>query len=67
MESSALLNRLECIVEKHIDAYSVWFISLTHFHQCERKETFIQQIQCLDIDTQAEIALCIQEVSEFWT
>lgn len=32
--------------------------------QCERKETFIQQIQCLDIDTQAEIALCIQEVTQ---
>lgn len=34
-----------------------------HRYQCERKETFIQQIQCLEIDTQAEIALCIQEVS----
>ncbi|KTG31287.1 hypothetical protein cypCar_00036345, partial [Cyprinus carpio] len=32
--------------------------------QCERKETFIQQIQCLDIDTQAELALCIQEVTQ---
>ncbi|XP_052471181.1 girdin isoform X1 [Carassius gibelio] len=32
--------------------------------QCERKETFIQQIQCLHIDTQTELALCIQEVTQ---
>lgn len=30
--------------------------------QCERKETFIQQIQSLDIETQAAIAGCIQQV-----
>uniref|UniRef100_A0A4W4FVF6 HOOK N-terminal domain-containing protein n=1 Tax=Electrophorus electricus TaxID=8005 RepID=A0A4W4FVF6_ELEEL len=30
--------------------------------QCETKETFIQQIQSLDIETQADLALCIQEV-----
>uniref|UniRef100_A0A3Q3JEH3 HOOK N-terminal domain-containing protein n=1 Tax=Monopterus albus TaxID=43700 RepID=A0A3Q3JEH3_MONAL len=30
--------------------------------QCERKETFIQQIQSLDIETQAAIASCIQQV-----
>ncbi|KAG8003976.1 Girdin, partial [Nibea albiflora] len=29
--------------------------------QCESKETFIQQIQSLDIETQAGIASCIQE------
>lgn len=39
------------------------YYQFIYCHQCERKETFIQQIQCLDIDTQAEIALCIQEVS----
>uniref|UniRef100_A0A672MUX2 Girdin-like n=1 Tax=Sinocyclocheilus grahami TaxID=75366 RepID=A0A672MUX2_SINGR len=39
-------------------------VPMTHCHQCERKETFIQQIQCLDIDTQAELALCIQEVTQ---
>nr|XP_055034436.1 coiled-coil domain containing 88A [Misgurnus anguillicaudatus] len=32
--------------------------------QCERKETFIQQIQCLDIDTQTEIAHCIQQITQ---
>ncbi|XP_028816478.1 coiled-coil domain containing 88A isoform X2 [Denticeps clupeoides] len=32
--------------------------------QCERKETFIQQIQTLDIEAQAAIALCIQEVTQ---
>ncbi|XP_010896641.2 girdin isoform X1 [Esox lucius] len=32
--------------------------------QCERKETFIQQIQSLDIDTQTAIAHCIQEVTQ---
>ncbi|KAM9356819.1 coiled-coil domain containing 88A [Symphorus nematophorus] len=32
--------------------------------QCERKETFIQQIQSLDIETQAAIASCIQEVTQ---
>lgn len=30
--------------------------------QCEEKETFIQQIQSLDIETQAAIASCIQQV-----
>lgn len=30
--------------------------------QCENKETFIQQIQSLDIETQADIAGCIQQV-----
>lgn len=30
--------------------------------QCEKKETFIQQIQSLDIETQATIASCIQQV-----
>ncbi|XP_064829356.1 protein Daple-like isoform X2 [Oncorhynchus masou masou] len=32
--------------------------------QCERKETFIQQIQSLDIETQTSIANCIQEVTQ---
>ncbi|XP_071385283.1 coiled-coil domain containing 88A [Centroberyx affinis] len=32
--------------------------------QCEKKETFIQQIQSLDIETQAAIASCIQEVTQ---
>ncbi|KAJ8246944.1 hypothetical protein GJAV_G00257040 [Gymnothorax javanicus] len=32
--------------------------------QCERKEEFIQQIQSLDIETQAAIATCIQEVTQ---
>ncbi|KAM9511331.1 uncharacterized protein ACWYII_045825 isoform 3-T3 [Salvelinus alpinus] len=32
--------------------------------QCERKETFIQQIQSLDIETQTAIANCIQEVTQ---
>ncbi|XP_071268211.1 girdin-like [Salvelinus alpinus] len=32
--------------------------------QCERKETFIQQIQSLDIETQTVIANCIQEVTQ---
>ncbi|KAJ0002890.1 hypothetical protein NQD34_008039 [Periophthalmus magnuspinnatus] len=32
--------------------------------QCENKEIFIQQIQSLDIETQAAIASCIQEVTQ---
>ncbi|XP_042348731.1 coiled-coil domain containing 88A [Plectropomus leopardus] len=32
--------------------------------QCEEKETFIQQIQSLDIETQAAIASCIQQVTQ---
>ncbi|KAM7000797.1 coiled-coil domain containing 88A [Tautogolabrus adspersus] len=32
--------------------------------QCETKETFIQQIQSLDIETQAAIASCIQQVTQ---
>ncbi|CAG5990265.1 unnamed protein product [Menidia menidia] len=32
--------------------------------QCERKETFIQQIQSLDIESQAAIAGCIQQVTQ---
>ncbi|XP_067104446.1 coiled-coil domain containing 88A isoform X1 [Osmerus mordax] len=32
--------------------------------QCEKKETFIQQIQSLDIETQTAIATCIQEVTQ---
>ncbi|KAM7389858.1 hypothetical protein PAMP_023808 [Pampus punctatissimus] len=32
--------------------------------QCENKETFIQQIQSLDIETQAGIASCIQQRPE---
>uniref|UniRef100_A0A3Q4M4J5 Coiled-coil domain containing 88B n=1 Tax=Neolamprologus brichardi TaxID=32507 RepID=A0A3Q4M4J5_NEOBR len=32
--------------------------------QCENKETFIQQIQSLDIETQAGIAGCIQQVTQ---
>ncbi|KAM7417535.1 hypothetical protein PAMA_017260 [Pampus argenteus] len=32
--------------------------------QCENKETFIQQIQSLDIETQAGIASCIQQVTQ---
>ncbi|XP_069550585.1 coiled-coil domain containing 88A isoform X1 [Brachyistius frenatus] len=32
--------------------------------QCERKETFIQQIQSLDIETQSAIASCIQQVTQ---
>lgn len=32
--------------------------------QCEEKETFIQQIQSLDIVTQAAIASCIQQVTQ---
>ncbi|XP_030001608.1 coiled-coil domain containing 88A [Sphaeramia orbicularis] len=32
--------------------------------QCENKETFIQQIQSLDIQTQAAIANCIQQVTQ---
>ncbi|XP_076595177.1 coiled-coil domain containing 88A [Chaetodon auriga] len=32
--------------------------------QCERKDTFIQQIQSLDIETQAAIASCIQQVTQ---
>uniref|UniRef100_A0A3B5L2S4 Coiled-coil domain containing 88B n=1 Tax=Xiphophorus couchianus TaxID=32473 RepID=A0A3B5L2S4_9TELE len=31
---------------------------------CENKETFIQQIQSLDIETQAAIAICIQQVTQ---
>ncbi|KAK2849021.1 hypothetical protein Q5P01_008855 [Channa striata] len=32
--------------------------------QCEKKETFIQEIQSLDIETQAAIASCIQQVTQ---
>ncbi|XP_034037298.1 LOW QUALITY PROTEIN: girdin [Thalassophryne amazonica] len=32
--------------------------------QCENKEAFIQQIQSLDIETQAAIASCIQQVTQ---
>ncbi|XP_031159127.1 coiled-coil domain containing 88A isoform X1 [Sander lucioperca] len=32
--------------------------------QCEEKETFIQEIQSLDIETQAAIASCIQQVTQ---
>ncbi|XP_060784059.1 coiled-coil domain containing 88A isoform X2 [Neoarius graeffei] len=32
--------------------------------QCETKQTFIQQIQSLNIETQAELAFCIQEVTQ---
>uniref|UniRef100_A0A8D3C0E6 Coiled-coil domain containing 88B n=1 Tax=Scophthalmus maximus TaxID=52904 RepID=A0A8D3C0E6_SCOMX len=32
--------------------------------QCENKEMFIQQIQSLDIETQAAIASCIQQVTQ---
>ncbi|XP_036404235.1 coiled-coil domain containing 88A [Megalops cyprinoides] len=32
--------------------------------QCERKEVFIQQIQSLEIETQAAIATCIQEITQ---
>ncbi|KAM6924166.1 coiled-coil domain containing 88A [Xenentodon cancila] len=32
--------------------------------QCEKKEVFIQQIQSLDIETQAAIASCIQQVTQ---
>ncbi|XP_029368645.1 coiled-coil domain containing 88A [Echeneis naucrates] len=32
--------------------------------QCENKETFIQEIQSLDIETQASIAACIQQVTQ---
>ncbi|KAM3613360.1 uncharacterized protein V6R79_024728 [Siganus canaliculatus] len=32
--------------------------------QCEQKEVFIQQIQSLDIQTQAAIASCIQQVTQ---
>ncbi|KAI4904158.1 hypothetical protein NFI96_013825 [Prochilodus magdalenae] len=32
--------------------------------QCETKETFIQQIQSLNIETQASLAHCIQEVTQ---
>ncbi|KAJ4945738.1 hypothetical protein JOQ06_023416, partial [Pogonophryne albipinna] len=32
--------------------------------QCEEKETFIQQIQSLDIETQSAIASCIQQVTQ---
>ncbi|XP_051929011.1 coiled-coil domain containing 88A [Hippocampus zosterae] len=32
--------------------------------QCEHKETFIQQIQALDIETQAALAICIQQVTQ---
>ncbi|XP_077388443.1 coiled-coil domain containing 88A isoform X2 [Festucalex cinctus] len=32
--------------------------------QCEHKETFIQQIQSLDIETQAALAVCIQQVTQ---
>ncbi|KAM8848959.1 coiled-coil domain containing 88A isoform 1-T1 [Synchiropus picturatus] len=32
--------------------------------QCENKETFIQQIQSLNIETQADIASCIQQVTQ---
>ncbi|XP_041846411.1 coiled-coil domain containing 88A [Melanotaenia boesemani] len=32
--------------------------------QCEKKETFIQQIQSLHIETQAAIASCIQQVTQ---
>uniref|UniRef100_G3PXK5 Coiled-coil domain containing 88B n=1 Tax=Gasterosteus aculeatus aculeatus TaxID=481459 RepID=G3PXK5_GASAC len=32
--------------------------------QCEEKEAFIQQIQSLDIETQAAIASCIQQVTQ---
>lgn len=37
---------------------SVWSL------QCENKETFIQQIRSLDIETQAAIASCIQQVED---
>ncbi|XP_034546572.1 LOW QUALITY PROTEIN: girdin [Notolabrus celidotus] len=32
--------------------------------QCEKREMFIQQIQSLDIETQAAIASCIQQVTQ---
>ncbi|XP_074530969.1 coiled-coil domain containing 88A isoform X2 [Halichoeres trimaculatus] len=32
--------------------------------QCEQKETFVQQIRSLDIETQAAIASCIQQVTQ---
>ncbi|XP_076877467.1 coiled-coil domain containing 88A [Brachyhypopomus gauderio] len=32
--------------------------------QCETKEIFIQQIQSLNIETQTDLALCIQEVTQ---
>ncbi|XP_061690765.1 coiled-coil domain containing 88A [Syngnathoides biaculeatus] len=32
--------------------------------QCEHKEAFIQQIQSLDIKTQADLAVCIQQVTQ---
>ncbi|KAA8588835.1 hypothetical protein FQN60_010180, partial [Etheostoma spectabile] len=32
--------------------------------QCEEKDTFIQEIQSLDIETQAAIASCIQQVTQ---
>ncbi|KAM9849461.1 coiled-coil domain containing 88A isoform 2-T2 [Aulostomus maculatus] len=32
--------------------------------QCENKETYIQEIQSLDIETQAAIASCIQQVTQ---
>ncbi|TSK28113.1 Girdin [Bagarius yarrelli] len=37
---------------------------LRSYYQCETKQTFIQQIQSLYIETQAELALCIQEVTQ---
>lgn len=49
--------RIPLIVCKYIDCL---FVRLCL--QCERKETFIQQIQSLDIETQAAIAGCIQQV-----
>lgn len=35
--------------------------------QCERKEEYIEKIQCLDFDTKAAIAAHIQEVLEYTT
>lgn len=52
------LIRIPLIICNHLDAV---FLHLCL--QCERKETFIQQIQSLDIETQAAIAGCIQQVA----
>ncbi|TKS72270.1 Girdin Akt phosphorylation enhancer [Collichthys lucidus] len=44
-----------------VQNFSILNRHLRAFYQCESKETFIQQIQSLDIETQAGIASCIQE------
>ncbi|KAK3565119.1 hypothetical protein QTP86_033175, partial [Hemibagrus guttatus] len=47
-----------------VQNFSILNRHLRSYYQCETKQTFIQQIQSLNIETQAELALCIQEVTQ---